>query len=180
VERSTLDAMESVDAAAAEIAYRVPLAAAADLVHHEARLLDQQQLPTWLELFTDDAAYWLASRYTAATPDPEDLLLPDHGSLIETYPGSDGSTEEPTTCRIVTDVHPESSEEAWEGAPPCHIVVGSQFAVALVTAEGEQRVIHGWARHGLRRGEDRRLRIAAKRVVVLGGQEPSGTLGFPL
>ena len=30
-----------------------------EFLYHEARLLDTQQLEAWLELFTDDATYWL-------------------------------------------------------------------------------------------------------------------------
>jgi 3-phenylpropionate/cinnamic acid dioxygenase small subunit len=30
-----------------------------DLLHREARLLDERRLEEWLELFTDDATYWL-------------------------------------------------------------------------------------------------------------------------
>ena len=28
-------------------------------LYHEARLLDEQRLEEWLELFTDDATYWV-------------------------------------------------------------------------------------------------------------------------
>ena len=35
------------------------LLAVHDLLHREARLLDERRLDEWLELFTDDALYWL-------------------------------------------------------------------------------------------------------------------------
>lgn len=188
MERSTLDALDAVDAAAAEIAYRVPLAAAADLVHHEARVLDQRQPATWLDLFTEDAWYWVAATHAATKPgESTDPLVLDRAGLATRYSsvasdGDDGDHAgvEPVTCRILADIHPVASDEAWDGAPPCHIVVGSTFSLAVVTAGGEQQVLYGWARHGLRRGEDRRLRIAAKRVVILGSQKAPENPDLPL
>jgi hypothetical protein len=173
--------LDAVDVAAAEIAYRVPLAAAADLVHHEARLLDQQRFGDWIELFTDDARYWIAAGHHVATPDEtRDPLVLARDGLAEQFPPPDNH-DEPQTCRLVSDVHPEEVGQAWDDAPPCHIVVGSTFSLAVVDAGGDQTVLHGWARHGLRRGEDRRLRIAAKRVTLLGSaQKTQQNRPFPL
>jgi hypothetical protein len=157
-------------AAAAEIAYRVPLAAAADLVHHEARLLDRQRLDEWAELFTDDAAYWVLGRDPGTVPGPSGA----NGD------GDGDSDSEPSACRLVTDVHPLDEELVWDGAPACHLVVASTFSLAWLTDDGEQRVLHGWANHGLRRGEDRRLRIAAKKVVLLDRAKSQENRPFPL
>jgi len=164
--------LDAVDAAAAEIAYRVPLAAAADLVHHEARLLDQQCFDEWAELFTDDASYWM--------PDGDDRLLLARDELAARFPTA-ADRGEPITCRLVTDVHPEEVAGVWDDAPASHIVVGSTFSLAVLGEDGTQSVHYGWASHGLRRGEDRRLRIAAKKVVLLGGtQKTLQNQPFPL
>jgi 3-phenylpropionate/cinnamic acid dioxygenase small subunit len=43
-----------------------------DLLHREARLLDERRLEEWLELFTDDATYWLP---ISGTDDPREPSL---------------------------------------------------------------------------------------------------------
>lgn len=168
-------------AAAAEIAYRVPLAAAADLVHHEARLLDEGRLAEWSELFTDDAAYWVPGGKAGTVPSPPSSTASNGDSPDAAEDEDKGEAEdERRTCRLVTDIHPLDEERAWDGAPESHLVVGSTFSVAWVTEDGAQHVLYGWANHGLRRGDDRRLRIAAKRVVLMGHGKTQENRPFPL
>lgn len=40
----------------------------ADFLYHEAALLDERRLDEWLELFTDDALYWIPQ---GESPDPQ-------------------------------------------------------------------------------------------------------------
>lgn len=47
----------------------------ADFVYAEARMLDEQRFGEWLELFTDDAHYWMP-----LAPGQQDVRL--HGSLL--------------------------------------------------------------------------------------------------
>ena len=41
-----------------------------ELLHHEARLLDERRLDEWLELFTDDALYWLPIMSSDSAAEP--------------------------------------------------------------------------------------------------------------
>lgn len=49
----------ATDTATDTVARLSVLLAVQDLLHLEARLLDERRLDEWLELFTDDALYWL-------------------------------------------------------------------------------------------------------------------------
>jgi 3-phenylpropionate/cinnamic acid dioxygenase small subunit len=53
-----------------------PLAAAVELVHREARLLDEQRWDEWLALYTEDCEYWMPAWKADGTPttDPEKEL----------------------------------------------------------------------------------------------------------
>ena len=52
-------------------------------LYHEARLLDTGQLEAWLELFTEDATYWLPLERDQADPYGTSSLIHDDRTLLE-------------------------------------------------------------------------------------------------
>jgi len=50
---------------------------------HEARLLDTQQLEAWLELFTDDATYWVPLEKDQREPFETSSIIHDDRTLLE-------------------------------------------------------------------------------------------------
>jgi benzoate/toluate 1,2-dioxygenase subunit beta len=52
-------------------------------LYHEARLLDTGQLEAWLELFTDDATYWLPLERGQKDPFETSSIIHDDRTLLE-------------------------------------------------------------------------------------------------
>jgi benzoate/toluate 1,2-dioxygenase beta subunit len=52
-------------------------------LYHEARLLDTQQLEAWLELFTDDATYWVPLERGQKDPIGTSSIIHDDRTLLE-------------------------------------------------------------------------------------------------
>jgi benzoate/toluate 1,2-dioxygenase beta subunit len=52
-------------------------------LYHEARLLDTGQLEAWLELFTDDATYWLPLERDQTDPLETSSIIHDDRTLLE-------------------------------------------------------------------------------------------------
>jgi len=51
-------------------------------LYHEARLLDTQQLEAWLELYTDDATYWVPLEQGQKDPVETSSLIHDDRTLL--------------------------------------------------------------------------------------------------
>ena len=54
----------------------------ADFLHHEARLLDTQRFEEWLELFADDATYWVPLQHNQKDPLETSSLIYDDRTLL--------------------------------------------------------------------------------------------------
>ena len=52
-------------------------------LYHEARLLDTGQLEAWLELFTDDATYWVPLEREQKDPLETSSIIHDDRTLLE-------------------------------------------------------------------------------------------------
>src|SRR5881409_3335323 len=52
-------------------------------LYHEARLLDTQQYEAWLELFTDDATYWVPLEREQKDPFETSSIIHDDRTLLE-------------------------------------------------------------------------------------------------
>ena len=51
-------------------------------LYHEARLLDTQQLEAWLELFTEDATYWVPLERSQKDPIETSSIIYDDRTLL--------------------------------------------------------------------------------------------------
>jgi 3-phenylpropionate/cinnamic acid dioxygenase small subunit len=52
-------------------------------LYHEARLLDTGQLEAWLDLFTDDATYWVPLEANQKSPFETSSIIHDDRTLLE-------------------------------------------------------------------------------------------------
>lgn len=157
---------------------------ATELIHLEARLLDQYRYCDWLDLFTDDVRYWAPASHDATAPDGVVNHIYDDRQRMEdrvfrlTEKHAHAQAPPSRTCRVLTDLHEESPSALWNGAPPCDLVIGATFTIAALRA-GEQQVLFGWSTHGIRSTGAGPL-IAVKKVVLLTCEEPVRNLSFPL
>jgi 3-phenylpropionate/cinnamic acid dioxygenase small subunit len=53
-----------------------------DFLYHEARLLDTQRYEEWLELFTDDATYWVPLEHNQNDPFETSSIIHDDRTLL--------------------------------------------------------------------------------------------------
>ena len=56
---------------------------AEQFLYHEARLLDTQQLEAWLQLFTEDATYWVPLERDQKDPLETSSIIHDDRTLLE-------------------------------------------------------------------------------------------------
>ncbi len=54
-----------------------------EFLYHEARLLDTQRYEEWLELFTDDATYWVPLEQNQKDPFETSSIIHDDRTLLE-------------------------------------------------------------------------------------------------
>jgi len=143
-----------------------------DFLLHEARLLDEQRYAEWLDLFAEDAIYWIPTRPNQASP---------HDALSIIY--------EPKTLLAVR-VERLSRGEMHVQSPPSrtvhHVsaveVSGDEARSSLIVAEwrvGEARWFAARVTHKLRK-EANGLRIVLKRVDLIDGEAPHRAIAVPL
>jgi benzoate/toluate 1,2-dioxygenase subunit beta len=133
------------------------LAEASDLLHREARLLDEGRFEDWLDLFTPDGIYWVPSRRDQTDPrGVASIIYEDRAILalrVERLAAARAHalTPMPRTTHLVGNIE---------------LLAANDVACALVVVEhrnDRQRLYSGRCRYRLRRG-DGALRIALKRV----------------
>jgi 3-phenylpropionate/cinnamic acid dioxygenase small subunit len=154
-------------------------------LYWEARLLDERRFHEWLELFTEDLRYWMASRtnryprsskaITALRPDPsreadldveEEMAILDEtkvtlkGRIVRLDTGMAWGEDPPSRTR-----HIISNIEVEPGATASELKVYSNFLVYRTRAETEQDLYVG-ARHDILRRVDGAWKIARRKLLL--------------
>ena len=135
-------------------------------LYHEARLLDSGKLEEWLELFTDDATYWLPLEKDQKDPIETSSLLYDDKTLLglrvkqARHPRAHARLPLARTVHQVGNI--SSTEDKGE------VVVQSNLTLIEFRNE-KQRVWGALVEHRLRR-ENGGYRIAAKRVDLVNSE----------
>ena len=135
-------------------------------LYHEARLLDTGQYEAWLELFTDDATYWLPLERDQNDPYETSSIVHDDRTLLELrvkqarHPRAHARLPLARTVHHVGNilVEEESSE----------IKVNSTLQLVEFRNE-KQRLYGALVEHRLRRAGDS-FRIAHKRVDLVNSE----------
>jgi benzoate/toluate 1,2-dioxygenase beta subunit len=144
------------------------------LLAQEVQLLDDRDYEGWLRLFTEDCLYWMP-----VDPQSSDgalrlnVFYDDRARMedrVARLTSGAAHTEDPPslTTRTVSAVRVAEDGDG--------LVVRSNFLL-LAYRRGQQRVLGGRYRHRLVRS-DHELRIAEKRVVLLGSDAPQRPMTF--
>lgn len=172
--------MRTADATRAELWLE-----ASQYLYREAALLDERRYREWLELFTDDATYWVPQ---AGGEDPKRLVsisYDDRRRLEERVLRLEGGfafAQDPPsrTCRVVGNVVLDDTGEGAEQEEG-DLPVSSNLMVAELR-RAEQTVYAGRVEHRLVRedGGDGNLRIRRKVIRLINSDAPLGNLSFLL
>lgn len=136
-------------------------------LYHEARLLDTQRYEEWLELFTDDATYWLPLEQGQKDPYETSSIIHDDRTLLELrvkqirHPRAHARQPLARTVHQVTNV-----VQLGEGNGELRI--GSALTVVEFRNE-KQRIYGALVEHCLRRKGDT-FQIAHKRVDLVNSE----------
>lgn len=162
------------EAPAAEIAALLRLREIERFLFREARLLDEGRFEDWLELFTEDAVYWVPAEPGQESPLDRLSLFYEDKSLLALrvrqirHPRFHARAAPPRTRRVVGNVTVDE-----DGGAAGETGVRSSF-VMVEHCDDRRRVFAGETAHRLRR-EESGFRIAAKRVDLV---DCDGTHGF--
>ena len=148
-----------------------------DFVYAEARLLDEQRLDDWLNLFTEDARYWMP-----LAPGQQDPLL--HSSLlyedklllrvrVERLAGARTYSQQPRS-RSHHLLQQPSVEQADRDAGTYTLRTAFHY---LETRLDTQNLFAGWATHELVTQEGA-LRIRLKRVDLVNCDAAFGNINL--
>ena len=136
-------------------------------LYHEAWLLDHGRLDEWLELFTEDATYWVPLQADQADPLTTSSIVYDDRRLLEVrvrqfqHPRAHARVPAPRTVHQVGNVRVVDAEGH-------DVRVGSTLVLVEYRRE-RQRVWGALVEHRLRRTAEG-LRIAAKRVDLVNSE----------
>jgi 3-phenylpropionate/cinnamic acid dioxygenase small subunit len=136
-------------------------------LYHEARLLDMQRYEEWLELFTDDATYWVPLEQGQKDPLATSSIVHDDRTLLGLrvkqlrHPRAHARVPLARTVHQVTNVLVES-DSAQE------VVVASTLSVIEFRNE-KQRLYGALVQHRLKRNNGS-FRIAHKRVDLVNSE----------
>lgn len=145
---------------------------AAALVLREARLLDEQRYTEWLELFADDAVYWIPTHASQSSPHEALSIIYEPRSLLAVRVERLSRKEMHVQSPPSRTVHHVSAVE----------VDGDEARSSLIVAEwraGESRFFSARVLHRLRLGS-RGLQIVLKRVDLIDGEAPHRAIAVPL
>ena len=139
---------------------------AEQFLYHEARLLDTQQLEAWLELFTEDATYWVPLERDQKDPLETSSIIHDDRTLLELrikqarHPRAHARLPLARTVHQVGNVMVEDDKDE----------VRVRSTLQVVEFRNEKQRLHGaLVEHRLRRAGDS-FRIAHKRVDLVSSE----------
>jgi benzoate/toluate 1,2-dioxygenase beta subunit len=135
-------------------------------LYHEARLLDTGQLEAWLELFTDDATYWVPLEKNQADPLETSSIIHDDRTLLELRVKQARHPRAHARLPLARTVHQVGNIQILE--KDSEVQVNSTLQLVEWRQE-KQRVWGALVEHRLRRAGDS-FRIAHKRVDLVNSE----------
>jgi 3-phenylpropionate/cinnamic acid dioxygenase small subunit len=136
-------------------------------LYHEARLLDTQQLEAWLELFTDDATYWVPLERNQKDPLETSSIIHDDRTLLELRVKQARHPRAHARQPLARTVHQVGNVMVSKGETG-DITVDSTLQLIEFRNE-KQRLYGALVQHRLRR-ENGSFRIAHKRVDLVNSE----------
>lgn len=152
------------------MADRVPTAAVEELLYREARLLDAQKWDEWLDLYCDDAVFWvpavtMAGTHTTEAEQSLNFIYIDGRVGLQARAfrvasgGSLASNPLPRTRHLISGVMVDA-----DGPDELRAFANAQ-AVAFCEARGQQILTSSY--EYILRKQDGGLRIAQKKILLL-------------
>jgi benzoate/toluate 1,2-dioxygenase beta subunit len=138
-----------------------------EFLYREARLLDTQELEAWLDLFTEDATYWLPLERGQQDPFETSSIIHDDRTLLELrvkqarHPRAHARLPLARTVHQVGNVMVLSDEDG-------EVRVSSTLTLVEFRSE-RQRVWGALVEHRLRRAGES-FKIAHKRVELVNSE----------
>ena len=139
---------------------------AEQFLYHEARLLDTQQLEAWLELFTDDATYWVPLEKDQREPLETSSIIHDDRTLLELRVKQARHPRAHARLPLARTVHQVSNVMVEDGKD--ELKVHSTLQVVEYRNE-KQRVFGALVEHRLRPANGS-FKIAHKRVDLVNSE----------
>jgi len=136
-------------------------------LYHEARLLDTQRFEEWLELFTDDATYWVPLEQNQKDPVETSSIIHDDRTLLELRVRQARHPRAHARQPLARTVH-QVANVTVSGAEAGDITVDSTLQLIEFRNE-RQRVYGALVQHRLRRAGES-FRIAYKRVELVNSE----------
>lgn len=152
------------------MADRVPTAAVEELLYREARLLDAQKWDEWLDLYCEDAVFWvpavtMAGTHTTEAEQSLNFIYIDGRVGLQARAfrvaggGSLASNPLPRTRHLISGVMVDA-----DGPDELRAFANAQ-AVAFCEARGQQILTSSY--EYILRKQDGGLRIAQKKILLL-------------
>jgi len=135
-------------------------------LYREARLLDEQRLEEWLELFTDDATYWVPLEHDQADPVETSSIIHDDRTLLELRVKQARHPRAHARMPLARTVHQVGNVMVLDSSS--EILVSSTLVLVEFRSE-RQKIWGALVEHRLRR-EGGDLRIAHKRVDLVNSE----------
>ena len=139
---------------------------AEQFLYHEARLLDTQQLEAWLELFTEDATYWVPLERDQKDPLQTSSIIHDDRTLLELRVKQARHPRAHARLPLARTVHQVGNVMVEEGKD--ELKVHSTLQVVEYRNE-KQRVFGALVEHRLRPANGS-FKIAHKRVDLVNSE----------
>lgn len=135
-------------------------------LYHEARLLDTGQLEAWLELFTDDATYWLPLERDQRDPFETSSIIHDDRTLLELRVKQARHPRAHARQPLARTVHQVGNIQIFEKNSEVHV----HSTLQVIEYRNEKQRIHGaLVEHRLRRANGT-FKIAHKRVDLVNSE----------
>lgn len=148
---------------------------AENILYREARLLDDRRYREWLEMFGEDASYWIPCNGEGTDPEREITLvyedLPRLRDRVDRLASGMAHAQTPPsrTKRLISNVEVgDSTEDA---------ATVSSAVILYELRRGRERVFAGRYEHSLRRVEGN-WKIATKKAVLINNDEVIDNLTF--
>ena len=135
-------------------------------LYHEARLLDTQRYEEWLELFTEDATYWIPLEHDQKDPYETSSIVHDDRTLLELRVKQARHPRAHARQPLARTVHHVGNIQAVEKGSEVQV----NSTLQLIEFRNEKQRLYGaLVEHRLRRVNGS-FRIAHKRVDLVNSE----------
>jgi 3-phenylpropionate/cinnamic acid dioxygenase small subunit len=147
-----------------------------EFIYREADLADGHYFDEWFSLWTEDALYWVPANQDDIDPQKHVSIVYDDLDKIDTrlarLKGRRAHAQQPRSrlARVISNIRVAPGDSAGEVVATANFVLGE-------VRRGRQETWLGRVRYVLRR-VDGRIKMAQKKVMLLGNDIPLSNMAF--